>query len=62
MFVTDPANERHLLSFTLRDSPVDFINATCWGSREHIASLTQLFHIGDIGKLSDGNLSMGQLA
>ncbi|KAI0214862.1 hypothetical protein LSAT2_033122 [Lamellibrachia satsuma] len=47
----DPASERHLLSFTLRDSPVDFINATCWGNRECIADLTQLFHIGDIVKI-----------
>jgi hypothetical protein len=51
-FSTDPGSERYLLNFTLRDSPYDFINATCWGSKQHIEILAGLFHIGDISEYS----------
>ncbi|XP_071496371.1 meiosis-specific with OB domain-containing protein-like [Diadema antillarum] len=50
---TSPGTDRSVLSFTLRDSPVDFINATCWGSREHIQGLGDKFCIGDLVEITN---------
>ena len=47
---TDPGNDRYKFSFTLRDSPADYINATCWGSQEYIKQLHSSFKISDVGK------------
>ncbi|XP_077980792.1 meiosis-specific with OB domain-containing protein-like [Glandiceps talaboti] len=44
----NPGTEVFLLSFTLRYSPSDYINASCWGSESHINELGQSFKIGDI--------------
>ncbi|CAH1795283.1 unnamed protein product [Owenia fusiformis] len=44
----NPGTERFLLNFSIRDSPAQFINATCWGGKEHIHDLAAMFHIGDI--------------
>ncbi|XP_064638247.1 meiosis-specific with OB domain-containing protein-like isoform X2 [Lineus longissimus] len=49
----NPGSERYLLNFTIRDSPYDFINATCWGSKEYIQILAGLFHIGDIVEIAN---------
>ena len=49
-FCEDPNNDRGLISFTIRDSPMDFINGTCWGSENYIFDLASKFKIGDIGK------------
>ena len=46
----DPGNDRYKFSFTLRDSPADYINATCWGSQEFIKQLHSSFKICDVGK------------
>ena len=46
----DPSQERFLLSFTVRDSPTDFINVTCWGSKEFVTDLSCQFAIGDVGE------------
>ncbi|XP_074647666.1 meiosis-specific with OB domain-containing protein-like [Tubulanus polymorphus] len=48
-----PGSELHLLSFTIRDSPDDSINATCWGGYERIRSLAELFHINDIVEIGN---------
>ncbi|XP_077865769.1 meiosis-specific with OB domain-containing protein-like [Saccoglossus kowalevskii] len=40
--------ENFLMSFTLRDTPTEFINATCWGNERHIRELSNTFKIGDI--------------
>ena len=47
---TDPGSDRYKFSFTLRDSPADYINATCWGSQEYIKQLHSSFKISDVGK------------
>ena len=47
---TDPGNDRYKFSFTLRDSPADYINATCWGSQDYIKQLHSSFKICDVGK------------
>ncbi|XP_077130538.1 meiosis-specific with OB domain-containing protein [Ranitomeya variabilis] len=39
--------ERYTFSFTVRDSPSAFINASCWGREEYIKSLSESFRIGD---------------
>jgi len=39
---------KYQMSFTLRDTAVDYINCTCWGQQEFISNLSQAFHIGDI--------------
>jgi hypothetical protein len=50
--LADPSSERHLMSFTLRDSPTDFINATWWGGQEFIQDLSSSFRVGDISESS----------
>ena len=44
----DSSVQHYLVNFTLRDSKVDCINVTCWGSEQHITSLCEDFHIGDL--------------
>ncbi|XP_070580166.1 meiosis-specific with OB domain-containing protein-like isoform X2 [Ptychodera flava] len=44
----NPGTFTFLFSFTLRDSPSEFINATCWGSENHIVELSRSFKIGDV--------------
>ena len=46
----DPGNDRYKFTFTLRDSPADYINATCWGSQEYIKRLHSSFKICDVGE------------
>lgn len=40
-------SERYTFSFTVRDSPSAFINASCWGREEYIKSLSESFRVGD---------------
>ena len=47
--ILDPSQERNVLTFTMRDSPQDTINVTCWGRRQHIQELSESFFIGDTG-------------
>lgn len=44
-------DNRAVWNFTLRDSPQDYINATCWGSKDSITLLNEKFQIGDVGKI-----------
>ena len=46
----DPGNERFKCTFTIRDSPSDFINVTCWGSEEFIRKIHTSFKICDVGE------------
>lgn len=48
--LTDCSNERYVMNFTVRDSPVDYINAACWGKEAFIQDLSNQFHIGDVSK------------
>ena len=50
----DPGTNRFKFTFTLRDSPSDYINATCWGSEEYIKKLHSSFKICDVGKTVRG--------
>ena len=49
VFILDPNRDRYVLSFTIRDSPRDFINVQCWGGEQFMAELANGYHIGDIG-------------
>nr|XP_055032752.1 meiosis-specific with OB domain-containing protein-like isoform X4 [Misgurnus anguillicaudatus] len=40
-------SERFTFSFTLKDSPTDFINVSAWGTEEYIHGLSSQFQIGD---------------
>ena len=40
---------RWLLNFTVRDSPEDFINVSCWGGGAFINDLAKSFRLGDLG-------------
>ena len=55
---TDPGSDRYKFTFTLRDSPADYINATCWGSQEYIKQLHSSFKICDVGKEKFVNTSL----
>ncbi|XP_054098394.1 meiosis-specific with OB domain-containing protein isoform X2 [Callithrix jacchus] len=44
---TDIGSERYTFSFTIRDSPAHFINATSWGNEDYIKSLSDGFRVGD---------------
>jgi hypothetical protein len=47
----DPGAQRFKFTFTLRDTPVDYINVTCWGSEvNYINQLHASFKLCDIGK------------
>ncbi|KAM4632481.1 meiosis-specific with OB domain-containing protein [Discoglossus pictus] len=40
-------SERYIFSFTIRDSPTFFINASAWGREEYIKSLSDSFRVGE---------------
>ncbi|KAL8601495.1 hypothetical protein ACOMHN_000437 [Nucella lapillus] len=46
-------SERHLVSFTLRDSPSFFVNVTCWGNSDFIADVASNFEVGSVVKLKN---------
>ncbi|KAJ8037086.1 Meiosis-specific with OB domain-containing protein [Holothuria leucospilota] len=48
---TNPGAERAVFNFTLRDSPVDFINISCWGRKSFIKELARKYRIGDIVRI-----------
>lgn len=50
MLIVGNGGERSVLSFTLRDSPEDYINISCWGRKSFIDDLARKFKIGDVGK------------
>ena len=50
MCTADPGAERYKFSFTIRDTPSDYINVTCWGSEVYIRSLVDSFKISDVGE------------
>ncbi|XP_059011373.1 meiosis-specific with OB domain-containing protein isoform X1 [Mustela lutreola] len=40
-------SERYTFSFTIRDSPMHFVNVTSWGSEGYIRSLSDSFRVGE---------------
>nr|XP_031542950.1 meiosis-specific with OB domain-containing protein isoform X3 [Vicugna pacos] len=42
-------SERYTFSFTIRDSVTHFVNATSWGNRDYIRSLSDSFRVGECG-------------
>ncbi len=52
----DPGSERFKVSFTMRDSPSDYVNVTCWGSEQYIRGIAGSFKICDVGEWPGGEL------
>ena len=50
MKLVGSGGERAVWTFTLRDSPDDFINVTVWGSKEYINSSFKVYKVGTVGK------------
>lgn len=48
--------ERHLVSFTIRDSDVAFINLTCWGGEQYIKMIASELSIGDVVDVKDAQV------
>ncbi|XP_012502952.1 PREDICTED: meiosis-specific with OB domain-containing protein, partial [Propithecus coquereli] len=46
-FPLDIGSERYTFSFTIRDSPTYFVNATSWGNEGYIKSLSDSFRVGE---------------
>ena len=46
----EPGGNRFKMSFTIRDTPTDYINVTCWGSESYISGLSDSFRIHDVGQ------------
>eukprot|EP00117_Sycon_ciliatum_P008207 scpid33659/ scgid11011/ Uncharacterized protein C16orf73 homolog len=53
----NPGNERCCFTFTLRDSPVDYINITCWGSSQYINNLSKQFKLNDVVEVRNPQVS-----
>ena len=51
---SDASQIRFQLSFTVRDTIVDYINVTCWGQEQFVHRLENMFHAGDISKCPRG--------
>ncbi|XP_046398310.1 meiosis-specific with OB domain-containing protein [Ischnura elegans] len=56
----NPGTERAVWSFTLRDTPYDFINASYWGSVENVNSIASGLHIGDVVEVMNVKVNMRQ--
>ena len=41
---------------TIRDSPSDYINVTCWGSEDYIMELNSAFKILDVVEIGNPNI------
>ena len=52
MIHLDAGCQRYNFTFTLRDTPLDYINVTCWGSDiRYITKLHESFKACDVGEL-----------
>ena len=51
-FALDPGVDRFKFALTMRDSPSDYVNVTCWGSEAYIRSLVDSFKICDVGEIT----------
>ncbi|XP_031555917.1 meiosis-specific with OB domain-containing protein-like [Actinia tenebrosa] len=52
----NPGTTRSHLHFTLRDTPTDFINVSCWGSNTHISNLAKAFKINDVVEIRNAQV------
>ncbi|XP_046994040.1 meiosis-specific with OB domain-containing protein [Schistocerca americana] len=51
------SEERGVCSFTIRDSPYDFINVNCWGSLHFIETEMENYNIGDVVEISNARVT-----
>ncbi|XP_067002279.2 meiosis-specific with OB domain-containing protein [Anabrus simplex] len=55
-----PSEDRGVFSFTLRDSPYDFINVSCWGGENFLNGLANKFHIGEVVDIINPKVTLRQ--
>ncbi|XP_023231096.1 meiosis-specific with OB domain-containing protein-like [Centruroides sculpturatus] len=53
-----PGTERYVLGFTLRDSPNDTINITCWGDEHDVNNISNQFQIMDVVKIKNPQIQL----
>ncbi|ESP04648.1 hypothetical protein LOTGIDRAFT_204952 [Lottia gigantea] len=58
--INKKGTERHLLSFTVRDSEQDFINLTLWGSDTFISNYNRSTQVGDVVQISNAQVQTKQ--
>ncbi|RUS69304.1 hypothetical protein EGW08_022932, partial [Elysia chlorotica] len=56
--VSKKGTERHLVSFTVRDSEEAFINLTCWGGEQYVKMIACELHIGDVADVKDAQVQV----
>lgn len=56
----NPGCNRYSLGFTLRDSPTDFVNVTCWGNDTFINDIAKSFKINDVVEIRNPQVSPKQ--
>lgn len=49
-YFSGDSGPRSVLSFTLRDSPFDYVNVSLWGKPSSVGETAASFSVGDIGK------------
>ncbi|XP_028395355.1 meiosis-specific with OB domain-containing protein-like [Dendronephthya gigantea] len=56
----NPGSERYSLGFTIRDSPMDYVNVTCWGNGPFINDIAKSFKINDVVEIRNPQVSPKQ--
>lgn len=54
----EPGVERYVLGFTLRDSPNDTINITCWGDEHDVHKISSKFQIMDVVQIKNPQIQL----
>ncbi|KAF2904877.1 hypothetical protein ILUMI_01294 [Ignelater luminosus] len=57
----DTRRERAVWNFTLRDSPICYINVTCWGLKDEIFGINNKFHVGDVVTVLNPQITIRKL-
>ncbi|XP_046856111.1 meiosis-specific with OB domain-containing protein-like [Xenia sp. Carnegie-2017] len=56
----NPGSTRYTLGFTLRDTPFDYVNITCWGNAIFINNLNESFKLSDVVEVRNPQVSTKQ--
>ncbi|KAK3768180.1 hypothetical protein RRG08_031719 [Elysia crispata] len=56
--ISKKGTERHLVSFTVRDSEVAFVNLTCWGGEQYVKMIACELHISDVVDVKDAQVQI----
>jgi hypothetical protein len=53
----NPGSTRYKMTFSIRDTPTEYINVTCWGSKAYISGISQMFKMYDVVKIYNCQVS-----